>query len=194
MTSQVQIANRALTKLGQARIISLDDPTKAAATISSMYDSVLEAELRAHVWSFARARAQLPALSSAPLFGFERQYALPTDWLRLLQVADVRVHARRCYDELYSIEGRNLQTNLAAPLQIRYIRRVEDPNQYDALFAEVLACRLAVEACEDMTQSATKFQQVASLYDRALRDAIRSNAVERPTQAIAEDTWLASRR
>lgn len=194
MASQVQIANRALTKLGQARVISLDDDVKAASTINSMYDTVLDAELREHVWNFAKARVQLPALAGKPVFGFERQFQLPADWLRLLQVGDTHIHARRCYDDLYSIEGRALLTNLGAPLRIRYIKRVTDPNVYDALFIEVLACRLAVEACEDLTQSATKFQQVGTLYERALRAAIRANAVERPTQAIADDTWLDSRR
>lgn len=194
MASQVQIANRALTKLGQARVISLGDDVKTASTINSMYDAVLEAELRSHVWNFAKAREVLPALAAKPAFDFERQYQLPADCLRILRVGDTVIHPRRVYDHLYSIEGRHILTNLGAPLRIRYVRKVTDPNQFDALFAEVFACKLALEACEDLTQSAGAFQRVASMYAQALRDAIRANALERPAEAINDDTWLESRR
>lgn len=197
MTSAVLIANRALAKLGQSRIVSLDDPSKAATTISAMYDTVLDAELRAHLWHFSKARAVLPALAEAPLFGFSKQYQLPADFLRLIEIGGNEVfyrhHARRCQG-LYSIEGRRLLTNLDAPLQIRYVKRVGDPNQFDSTFIEAFAGRLAMEACETLTQSTSKFQVASQLYARALRDAISANAIERPSQAVDDDTWLDSRR
>jgi hypothetical protein len=49
-------------------------------------------------------------------------------------------------------------TDLAPPLYIRYAKRVTDPNAMDPLFREAFACRLAAEACESLTQSATKRQ------------------------------------
>jgi len=194
VTSTVDIANRALTKLGQARIISLEDRKKAAETISSMFGAIRDAELREHVWSFSRARATLPAMSDTPEFGYRRQYQLPADHLRLLRLANFHVYPKPTIQGLYSIEGRRILTDVEAPLRIEFITRVTDPNLFDALFVEVLACRLAVESCEDLTQSQTKFQQVATMYSRALAGAIRANAVERPTQAINDDTWLESRR
>jgi len=194
VTSNVDIANRALTKLGAARIISLEDRKKEAETINSMFDAVRDAELRDHVWSFARARASLPAMSEAPGFGYRLQYQLPSDHLRLLRIANFRVYPKPRESGLYSIEGRRILTDIEAPLQIEYSTRVIDPNLFDALFVEVVACSLAVESCEALTQSQTKFQQVASMYGRAVAAAIRANAVERPTQAINDDTWLESRR
>jgi hypothetical protein len=71
MTSQVDIANRALTKLGAARIISFGDDNKQARAVSSMFDIVRDAELRSHIWSFSVKRASLPALLSTPDWGFE---------------------------------------------------------------------------------------------------------------------------
>ncbi|MDN7751741.1 hypothetical protein [Burkholderia gladioli] len=193
MASQVGIANRALTKLGSARITQLDEDSKAAATIASMYDDVLDACLSEHIWAFAKARAQLAALADAPLFGFEFQYRLPADYLRMLQVGQFLIYPKMDTRGLYSIEGGNLLTDLSAPLSLRYTKRVTDPNAMHPLFREVFACRLAAEGCEAITQSSTKKQAAWAEHDRAIAQAVRVNAAERPSQPIGDDTWLESR-
>ena len=193
MASQVGIANRALTKLGSARITSLDEDSKAAATLNSMYDDVLDACLREHVWSFAKTRAQLAALADAPLFGFGYQYRLPADFIRLIQIGQFLVYPKTDTRGLFSIESGNILTDLQAPLYIRYLKRVTDPNAMDALFREAFACRLAIEACEAITQSSTKRQAAWAEHDRAIAQAIRVNAIERPSQPVGDDTWLESR-
>ncbi|EML1597806.1 hypothetical protein RVY52_002545 [Burkholderia cenocepacia] len=193
MASQVGIANRALTKLGSARITSLDEDSKAAATLNSMYDDVLDACLREHVWSFAKTRAQLAALADAPLFGFGYQYRLPADFIRLIQIGQFLVYPKTDTRGLFSIESGNILTDLPAPLYIRYTKRVTDPNAMDPLFREVFACRLAAESCEDITQSATKKQAAWAEHEQAVSKAVRVNAIERPSQPVGDDTWLESR-
>lgn len=193
MTSQVKLANRALTKIGSARITSLDEDSKAAATINSMFQDVLDAELRAHNWHFSKTRALLPKLSTPPLFGFSYAYQLPSDFLKLIQIGDFPIYPRADTRGLFSIEDGQLLTDIDAPLPLRYIKRVTDVNKLDALFAETFACRLAFESCEAITQSATKKQAASAEYADALKNAIRANAIERPSQAIVDDTWLESR-
>ncbi|WP_107314000.1 hypothetical protein [Burkholderia metallica] len=193
MASQVGIANRALTKLGSARITSLDEDSKAAATLNSMYDDVLDACLREHVWSFAKTRAKLAALADAPLFGFGYQYRLPADFIRLIQIGQFLVYPKTDTRGLFSIESGNILTDLQAPLYIRYTKRVTDPNAMDALFRETFACRLAIEGCEAITQSSTKRQAAWAEHDRAIAQAIRVNAIERPSQPVGDDTWLEAR-
>lgn len=193
MASQVGIANRALTKLGSARITSLDEDSKAAAALNSMYDDVLDACLREHVWSFAKTRTQLAALADAPLFGFGYQYRLPADFIRLIQIGQFLVYPKTDTRGLFSIESGNILTDLPAPLYIRYTKRVTDPNAMDALFREAFACRLAIESCETITQSTTKRQAAWGEHDRAIAQAVRVNAIERPSQPVADDTWLESR-
>lgn len=193
MASQVGIANRALTKLGSARITSLDEDSKAAAAINSCYDYVLDACLRAHRWDFAKTRASLPALSPAPLFGFQHQYRLPSDFLALIEIGQFQVYPRGDTRGLFSVEGGNILTDLGAPLAIRYTRRVTDPNAYDALFVEAFACRLALEVCESLTQSQTKMQTVSAMLSSAIGEAVRANAIERPSQPVGDDSWIESR-
>jgi len=193
VASKLDIGNRALTKLGEARITTFDETSKAAETLKSMFDIVADAELRANVWNFAKARALLPALSTAPEFGYARAFQLPTDWLRTLQVGQFPVYPRPDSRGLFSIEGRQILTDLGAPLALRYIARPESTLQYDALFIEVLACRLAAECAEPICQSTTKAQAKWQEYASAVQVAKRANAIERPSQAIADDTWMESR-
>lgn len=191
--SRVAIANRALTKLGAARIIALDDDNEASNTLDSMFDIVRDAELRANIWHFAKARAQLPVLSSKPAFGYGSQFQLPADYLRLIQVGPRNVDPNPTLDGWYSIEAGKILIDHPGPLSVRYIRRVEDTTQFDALFVEAFACRLAFESCETLTNSNTKKQMLWDEYSVALSAARRANAIERPALATSDDTWLEAR-
>lgn len=198
MASVIDVANRALTKLGAARITSLSDDNKQARAISSCFEDLRDAELRQNRWTFAIKRASLAALATAPLYGYEYSYALPSDFLRLDLIADQYpsvVMDNYINTEIsdYMIENNQILTNLAAPLEIRYGCVVEDPQQWDALFREALACRLAAEICEDLTQSSGKREQAWKEYQRALQAGKRANAIERPPTALPDDTWIFSR-
>jgi hypothetical protein len=197
MASAVEIANRALVKLGEERITAFTDPSKAARLVNSMFDIVRDAELRAHPWSFAMTRAQLPALVAAPAWGYARQYELPADFLRLVYIQDTWVADLNDYrgddNPMFMVEGRRILTDLSAPLRIRYVSRIEDTALFDALFVEVLACRLASEMAEPLTQSNSKVQIAADKYEEAVARARRANAIEKPPVLPPDDTWVASR-
>lgn len=198
MTSVVQIANRALTKLGASRIISLQDDNKQARAILSCFDDIRDAEMRAHRWSFSLVRTTLAALDSTPAYEFEYEYQLPSDFLRLdlidgrypSTVMDNYIGAETAE---YAIEGGKILTNIPAPLKIRYCRRVEDPSMWDVLFREALACRIAAEICEDLTQSNQKRELAWNEYKAAIGEAVSVNAIERPFQMPPDDQFIISR-
>ena len=198
MASQVDIANRALTKLGAARIISFSDDNKQARAVASMFNIVRDSELRSHIWSFSVKRASLPALTSTPDWGFQKEYQVPSDLLRVLMVNDVyggpsREDYRNQPVAEYVLEGNKILCNFAAPLKIRYVSRVTDTTQWDSMFVEAFACRLAMELAEDLTQSNTKRELAQSEYVAALRGAIRASALEQPAQDLPDNSWLLSR-
>lgn len=203
MASKVEIVNLALRKLGAGRITALTDGVEPARVMNDIYDMVRRAELRRSTWGFALRRDSLPALAAAPEWGFARAFALPADFLRLVQVGDIfAVPAQDNYvnsdNSLWAIESnadgvRVLLTDLAAPLKIRYVRDVTDETQFDALFCMALAARLAYEGCEQITGSNTKKDAAAGDYTDAMKQAVRTNAVERPPVSIADDSWLVGR-
>lgn len=198
MASSIEIANRALTKLGAARIISFGDDNKQARAVQSMFDIVRDAELRAHIWSFAIKRASLAALTSTPDWGYTYEYQVPSDLLRILQVNDVyngpsfEDYRNQSVAE-YALEGNKILTDFAAPLRIRYVARITDTAQWDSTFVEAFACRLAVEMAEDLTQSNTKRELAQREYDQSLLMAIKAGGLETPPQALPDNTWVLSR-
>lgn len=198
MSSVIEIANAALTKLGSARITSLADDVKAAREVNARFTALRDDELRAHRWQFAIKRTSLAALSDAPAYGWTYQYALPSDCLRVDQINDEFPAAvmdnyisREVGD--WVIEGNKILTDIAAPLKLRYLSRVEDPNEWDVSFREALACRIAAELCEALTQSAQKRQLAWQEYQEAIKRAVRSNAIERAPVTYPDDAWMISR-
>lgn len=189
MAGEVDICNRALQKLGASRIQTMLDNTPNAKSCNFIYDHILESELRKHVWSCATKRAQLPALGTDPLFGKDKAYELPADFIRLLP-PDPEWNTNT-HD--WVIEGNKIVTNDTAPLKIRYIYKLEDVSQMDPLFRETLAAAIALELCEEITQSNTKKRDLFNFYRETINQAKRVNAIERPAQEIPESSWITKR-
>ena len=102
VTSQVELANIALSKLGANPITSILDEAEEARAVRRFYKSTLRAELRSHPWNCARKRALLAALAEPPPFGFRYQYLLPADCVRILPGPN---------DEDWQVEGRRILSN-----------------------------------------------------------------------------------
>lgn len=193
MASEVSIFNRALTKLGANPVLLRTDNTAQARVLNSIYEDTRDAELRAHRWKFSIKRTTLVALVEAPAWGYAYQYPLPADYLGMVQVNEFYVRTGTKQRAPWSVESGKILTELPAPLQLRYISRVSDTSQFDALFVDALACRLAMEACEALTQSDTKFNRVAQMYQRAIDEALRVDSIENPPDELPYGTWLGSR-
>jgi hypothetical protein len=192
MSSKVSIFNRALNKLGDDRVLLATDDDTKARTLNGMFDEVRDAELRRANWKFAIKRVQLPALTAAPDFGYRYQYPLPADYLAMVQVNDYYPRGNK-QQPPYSIEAGRILTDYPAPLKIRYVSRVENVGLWDPLFVELLASRLAMEACETLTQSETKFNRCAQVYKDALIEAVSRDAIEKAPDELPWGTWLESR-
>lgn len=198
MASEVDIANRALGKLGAATIIDLEEDDPKAVALKIAFPLVRDAELRRRRWRFSLQRFLLPADGTAPAFGFARQFTFPNDCLRLIQIGEYDLGPnlsdyRAAPTELWSIEGRAILTNLPAPLPVRTIQRITDTTQFDSCFVETLASRLAYECCERITQSDSKKQLAWEDYRVSIREAVRANALEVAPQEPSDDTWVMAR-
>lgn len=187
-SSKTDVFNLALMKVGAARCVSENDAAEGPRAISAMWDAYRDAEMAAHPWTFAKARAALPALSEAPAFGWAAAYQLPSDYLSLIQVGDSFVFYSDQY-ATFEIEGQTILANEASPLLIRYVRRLENVGLWSPLFVDVFACRLAAELAEPRTQDLNKRSQAWQEYKRAITVARRRNAIEQPPQPLGETSW-----
>lgn len=188
MTSKVEIANGALQKLGAKRIESLTQDHPNARSMAAAYDGVRKAMLRRYNWSFAIKRESIAADGDGPTWGDWNRYSLPNDFLRLIRDDETG------FATDWKIEGLYILSADASPLEIRYVADIDDPNYYDALFAEAMSTKLALETCEEITQSTSKKAGLQKDYDECIAEAKREGAIEKAAQDFPEDEWLSARR
>lgn len=206
MASVVDICNRALQKLGAKRISALTDETPSGRACSLAYPIIRRSEIRKHDWNFAIKRASLAADSPAPTWGRQNSFTLPSDWLRLApsypeafnsnpNVVGVTVAATATFSGMqdWVIEGDRIVTNDVAPLQIRYIADITNVALWDSLFAEVCSTALALEICEELTQSNTKKSDLMIMYKAIVDEAKLTNAIEVAPNDPPPDTWITVR-
>lgn len=219
--SSVDIANRALQKLGDLTIRSFNDNTKASRLAQNSYDIIRRSELSAMVWNFALVRTALTYLVDGsgnpivPNWGFGLTYQIPADCIHVYQVSDIfnglSLHEYRNQDvREFVIEGDKLLTNMTGnasfsnvvvtptpstpvPLPILYVADVTDTSKFHPLFVEALACKLAMEWAETLTQSLPKRQKAEQEYNTTVAKARFINAVQNPPQPRPDNTWILSR-
>lgn len=190
MASIVGICNRALQEIGAQAITSLSENTRNSRAVSKAYNSIRLAELENHPWNFSLKRAQLPAEAPSPTWGRQNSFLLPADFVRLEEDYPERLTGA----EDYQIEDGRIITNDSAPLDIRYVSDVEDPNKMTPLFREALSMALALALCEEITQSNSKLSNIGTKYDATIRKAKKSNAIQNRPALAPDDTWISCRR
>ena len=145
----VQICNLALGRIGENRIMSLDDPSQPARACNLFFAHTRDEVLRAHPWSFAKQRSTLSKLAEPPAFGWANAFALPSDCLRPLQVNEWEPYES---DDNWVLEGGRILTDDDA-VELLYVARIEDSTLFDELFAEALSVKLASKLVTTLTGS-----------------------------------------
>lgn len=208
MASEVDICNLALTRLGDDRITTLDEGTKAAELCSLHYPMARDAVLRAHPWNFAIRRATLALSATTPNHEFQYQFALPTDpyCLKVLRTdwEANGISATAIYGfpgiygtsgalVTYRIEGRFLLCNETS-VMIEYIARITDPEQFDQLFTDVVAQRLAAELAIPVTDNQAAAKTMWDIYSTKLVEARMTDAQEgTPREVVDLSPWISAR-
>ena len=196
--SNVAIANLALTKLGDLRILNLTDNTKPAREVNAVFDMARDYLQRRFSWRYCIKRANLAADTSTPLWDWSYQYPIPSDCLRILQVGqwypspDLSDLISTGGQE-YVLEGKYILSNQAGPLKLRYLSRVTDPVQFDTAFDMAFSAYLAYLVAEPLTASAEQKQMAYQDYRNAVKDAVIANAIENPPESLADQTWILAR-
>jgi hypothetical protein len=186
-TSKVAIANLALQKLGAKRLESLTQDHPNARTISACFDAMRDKLLRQYDWSFAIKRASIAETEGVLEWGDWNAYSKPNDFIRLLRDDESGLEVD------WKIEGEYILSADTAPLEIRYIARIEDPNQYDTAFIDALASLIAFQCCEEVTGSTGKQDRARASMDEAIDEGRRTGAIEKPAQESPEDDWVTAR-
>jgi hypothetical protein len=189
-TSVVSIWNLALQKVGQSRVNTINEDNNNARHCAACYDKLRRSELRKVAWNFSITRAILAPSTTIPEFTYSLGFPLPVDCLRVLLPPRLGLDWK-----IESLGGQTcILSNDGNTLYIRYIQDVTDPTRFDANFEDMLACKMAWNMCEVLTQSNTKKNDLQLEYKDARNEARRLNAFEKIPDAEPEAPWVAARR
>jgi hypothetical protein len=181
MTTEVDICNRALSRLGtRATIQSLTENSTEAEQCKIWYAATRDALLRAHDWNFARRQVALADTDDPPT-GWDYSYVLPTDCLRVLRFASATPPVpSREFEVAGTSSARVIYTDEAEAEAI-YTARVEDPSLFDQGFATALVDQLASHIAFPITQKTDVAVRLAQIARQSFLEATALNANENQT-------------
>lgn len=191
--SIIDICNRALDLAEEPNIMSLDDGLDLAGLCSRNYGWVRDAVLRSYPWNSVLRRASLPSLVDSPIFGYANQFQLPEgpDPAYCLRVW--RINGEPYTEIGWHREGMRILTDEPAPLNIHYIARIEDPNQYDILLCETIALSLATTIILNRKADKSRYQLLMAQYKDVIQQAKRTDSIEGSDYPVVTDRFTTSR-
>ena len=197
--SDADICNLALSAFGSARIRSLDDANETANLCTLWYPQVrnevlVETGVR---WQPAKARAQLSELSTTPTFGWDHQYQLPADLLRLDYVTDEEVItldyiSYQTADAKYvswEREGDVILSNWDT-CYILYIKLLTDTAKFTPLMIEAIYTKLGAALAGKLAQNRQAQERLLLFYRQDVlprAKAANNQEVYVPNEGGADD-------
>lgn len=168
--SALDICNAALSKIGEAPLDALIANESTASRLCVLhYHPARRETLCMARWTFATVQITLDSVSAqAPNSLTPYQFTLPKDCLRVLDV--------ECTE--WKMQGRRILAS-RAPLRMSYIADIEDAEQFDPLFMDALATRLAEKLAMPMTVNQSLRQNLHQEFHKIiLPQAATVNAVQ----------------
>ena len=183
-SSEVEIMNRALVACGVSMITSATEDTQEARVAALQYPNARDTVLQAHPWQEAIKRTSLAQLATAPDFGFSYRFALPTDFLRLIDLEAV--------ESAFEIENGELLIDDSA-VNIIYIHKLTSVPKMKPGLQEAIAARLAFEICMPLTRDPERSTALFEVYGYKVSEARFVNAAGGPDRRLEARGWVQGR-
>lgn len=186
MASEVSICNQALGEIGDTTIIvALTDQNKAAKYCNIFYADTRDALLAMFQWNFAVRRVTLVQLSATPEWGYNFQYQLPADIIKVLREENLHVK--------YRIENDKLLTDEPSA-KIKYIKKITTPGNFDPLFTMALVALLAHRLAKPLADGSTQTRRdLMDMFKERIKQAKAANSMEDPIEDLFDNSWVTSR-
>jgi len=189
MSSKVDIANMALSYLGESSIISFTDETTPAETINLQYELSKKYLLMHHNWWFATKRQTLTEVTplTLPLTldpKWPHVFIYPSACLKMLRVDNDDQPWQRFKDEI--------RTD-AATFSCEYIEDVGE-QYFSPAFEEAFVYYLASKIALSVTGDRQLKNEAREMYGQAIQFAISSNDLEQGIQNLGVDDGRDLRR
>lgn len=197
--NKTDIINAGLFTVGSKKIFAPTDNTKSARLANSIYDFALELVFDMGIdWHWATVRSdQLAQLSTDPTTGFDFQYALPDNVVRVIAMVDPATGMIRNRKErefsfetglFIEISGdttlirKVLRSNVEeTEAFIKYIVFVRDVALYPGWFSQLVALTIAIYIAEPIKQHTPHYTKIKDMIATALTVAQEANAMTNVT-------------
>lgn len=186
MATKLSICSSASLLLGHRPITAFDGSTDVARLSDALFDSTRDSALRSHPWNCATKRVSITADATAPTFDYQYRFAIPSDYVRILQVGELG------FEEDYVIEAGWILANVD-PILVRYIYKNTDPSTYDPLLVEALEYAMAAKMAFPLTGSASMQQAMENKFQQVLKRARAVDGQDNPPETMG-DFYLVNAR
>lgn len=170
------IYNMALDIVADNPVTSPADVGPLCRWLNRNYSHYVEVALRQNPWNFACEYFSLNSAADAPAYRWTYAYDLPNGWLRVLPLTEFG--DRGGLPIAHEVKGNRLLTSQASPARVEIVMNVQDPGQWDPLFAAVVSARLAQGMAHRFTHKKSFVDVAKQLAAEAYEAAELVNAFE----------------
>lgn len=162
------IITAALARIAEPKAVAFNDPAFiSTTTVTALYTSCLKQVMRAHDWKSLCARESLTVSETTPDFGWDYEYPLPDDCMRIVEFNG---RTSLCGETFFRQEGSSILTN-ADKAELLYVAYTTDDTLYDETFKEavttLLASKLVTQRRRDANMAALLMQQYEAILSKA---------------------------
>lgn len=152
-SSWVELCNKALGRLGAGKISDFSTGGNLSYYCNLYLGDAIEYVFSQFDWPFAKTRLQLAASTTAPEYGYDYAFPLPSNYCRLVEVEN---------DEYeYSVESNSILTD-SDEVWITYIAKPDDPVLLPGYIKRAIETELAFLLSTPLTSSDSVTQRVMS--------------------------------
>lgn len=141
----LNMANTALTRINKQVLQTLDDSSTSAMLCNQLIPQCVKMVLNQNDWHSARKRALIAPQLESPAFGYDHQFAMPSDFVRLVKVES---------EFPWEKEGEMILSDEEA-LAIIYIAYPNTPDTLDPLIVDTITTLLAAQLSVSLTSDNT---------------------------------------
>lgn len=189
MSSTLECWNDALFLLELPRVSSTTPSNEATRLFNEAWYGVAQTCLEQGEWDFAKVRGEL-SRTTAPAFGYDYYYLVPSDSLRLVFVSETGEPNNPLLR--YAHEGNKIATDAETVYAIWVSKTaIDTPGRWSASFARLVSANLAERGLKLNPGAA---QRVADAIKKAKPAAEGVDAVQNPPAFRRSGRWASSIR
>jgi hypothetical protein len=197
MASKTDIAKLALQHLGDRfDIASITEASVEAEQMNLLFDTVRDATLKEHPWTFAKKYTSPTYLDATVPAEWTYMFTYPDDCLKIIEIVNPlgRDDPPIPFDiAVNSVDDKVILCDVEEP-EFCYIRRITDTYEYDAQFVLALSYRLAQYAAIPLTGDRGLMRDMKALADEAVGTAQSDDANESVEEPRSRDPdWIDAR-